>query len=128
MSPSPAAMSATMSLTTITPRVALPHARYMGLSGAALRTAIGLTAGLCFLSFGFGQGDIGGLMLVRSFRDQFPSIDAVSYPTLDVVNLAGITVSSWNLGCFVGAVSAPVQVIKLLNIDLCMSDGDDICW
>ncbi|KAI6824878.1 sugar porter family MFS transporter [Hortaea werneckii] len=104
MSPSPAAMSATMSLTTITPRVALPHARYMGLSGGALRTAIGLTAGLCFLSFGFGQGDIGGLMLVKSFREEFPRIDAVSYPTLDVVNLAGITVSSWNLGCFVGAM------------------------
>lgn len=98
----------------------------MGLSGAALRTAIGLTAGLCFLSFGFGQGDIGGLMLVRSFRDQFPRIDAVSYPTLDVVNLAGITVSSWNLGCFVGAVSAPTQVAKLLEVDLSVSDGDDI--
>lgn len=32
------------------------HAHYMGLSGAALRTAIGLTAGLSFLAFGYGQG------------------------------------------------------------------------
>lgn len=32
------------------------HAHYMGLSGAALRTAIGVVAGLCFLAFGYGQG------------------------------------------------------------------------
>ena len=32
------------------------HAHYMGLSGSALRTAIGLTAGLSFLAFGYGQG------------------------------------------------------------------------
>jgi len=30
----------------------------MGLSGAALRTAIGLTAGLSFLAFGYGQGKL----------------------------------------------------------------------
>jgi hypothetical protein len=28
----------------------------MGLSGSALRTAIGLAAGLAFLAFGYGQG------------------------------------------------------------------------
>lgn len=32
------------------------HAHYMGLSGSALRTAIGLAAGLSFLAFGYGQG------------------------------------------------------------------------
>jgi hypothetical protein len=30
----------------------------MGLSGSALRTAIGLTAGLAFLAFGYGQGTL----------------------------------------------------------------------
>lgn len=34
------------------------HAHYMGLSGSALRTAIGLTAGLAFLAFGYGQGTL----------------------------------------------------------------------
>lgn len=29
----------------------------MGLSGPALRTAIGLTAGMSFLAFGYGQGE-----------------------------------------------------------------------
>jgi hypothetical protein len=33
------------------------HGHYMGLSGSALRTAIGLTAGLSFLAFGYGQGN-----------------------------------------------------------------------
>jgi len=32
------------------------HAHYMGLSGSALRTAIGITAGMSFLAFGYGQG------------------------------------------------------------------------
>jgi hypothetical protein len=32
------------------------HAHYMGLSGSALRTAIGLCAGLSFIAFGYGQG------------------------------------------------------------------------
>jgi hypothetical protein len=34
------------------------HAHYMGLSGSALRTAIGITAGLAFLAFGYGQGKL----------------------------------------------------------------------
>lgn len=89
----------------VTPRLSMPHTHYMALSGSALRTAIGITSGLCFLAFGYGQGDIGGLMTMKAFRDEFPMIDAVSTATLDVVNLAGITVASWNLGCFVGAVS-----------------------
>lgn len=35
----------------------------MGLSGAALQAAIGMAAGLSFLAFGYGQGDIGGIMV-----------------------------------------------------------------
>lgn len=41
------------------------HAHYMGLSGSALRTAIGLAAGLSFLAFGYGQGK---LVVGRMFR------------------------------------------------------------
>jgi hypothetical protein len=37
----------------------------MGLSGAALRTAIGLTAGLSFLAFGYGQGKLAALSKPR---------------------------------------------------------------
>lgn len=44
------------SITTSAAHVPVRHAHYMGLSGAALRTAIGLTAGLSFLAFGYGQG------------------------------------------------------------------------
>jgi len=89
---------------TITPRLPMPHARYMGLSGTILRIAIGLTAGLCFLAFGYAQGDIGGLFVMRSFRDAYPQLDNLTFPTLHVANKAAIVVATWNLGCFAGAV------------------------
>jgi MFS family permease len=76
----------------------------MGLSGPALRTAIGLVAGLCFLSFGYGQGDIGGLMVMPAFRQKFPQIDQEAHLNIHTANLDGITVAMWNLGCFVGAM------------------------
>ncbi|KAK5119575.1 hypothetical protein LTR85_007403 [Meristemomyces frigidus] len=89
---------------TITPRLPMAHTHYMGLSGTALRTAIGLTAGLCFVAFGYGQGDIGGLVIMDGFRKEFPQIDATLHPTLRVSLLTGITVAMWNLGCFFGAM------------------------
>ncbi|KAF2774521.1 general substrate transporter [Teratosphaeria nubilosa] len=76
----------------------------MGLSGSALRTAIGLVAGLCFVAFGYGQGDIGGLMVMPAFEEEFRQINAALSPTLHTANLVGITVAVWNLGCFVGAM------------------------
>lgn len=88
----------------VIPRHLVGHAHYMGLAGSALRTAIGLAAGLCFLSFGYGQGDIGGFMVIMSFRDQFPEMDAATYPTLHVAVTAGAVVATWNLGCFAGAI------------------------
>ena len=68
------------------------HAHYMALSGTALRTAIGLAAGLCFVyampipmlpsnislidsthsAFGYGQGDIGGLFIQETWAETFP--------------------------------------------------------
>lgn len=49
--------SITNHITTSTVVGAVRHAHYMGLSGPALRTAIGLTAGMSFLAFGYGQGE-----------------------------------------------------------------------
>lgn len=45
------------------------HAHYMGLSGSALRTAIGIVSGLCFLAFGYGQGKPLDLPLYRTIAD-----------------------------------------------------------
>lgn len=72
----------------------MAYKHYMGLSGSALRTAIGLVSGLCFVAFGYGQGDIGGLMVMPSFRHEFPQMDVVQFPILHVANTAGIVVAS----------------------------------
>ena len=81
------------------------HAHYMGLAGSALRAAIGLVAGLCFVAFGYGQGDIGGLMVMPTFREKFPTMDARGHPgNIHVATLAGVVVGAWNIGCFVGAI------------------------
>jgi MFS family permease len=80
------------------------HGKFMGLSGSALRAAIGLAAGLCFLAFGYGQGDIGGYMLTTNFRNEFPQMDVWKYPEFHVAETAGAVVAAWNLGCIVGAV------------------------
>jgi len=86
-----------MAPVTVVQSVPVGHAHYMGLSGTALRTAIGLTAGLCFVAFGYGQGacvgeleahpfanrrsltvirfcllgDLGGLMTMQAFQHEF---------------------------------------------------------
>ena len=98
------------------------HTHYMGLSGTALRTAIGLTAGLCFVAFGYGQGkcargydlfygqwtgtdrgirhligDLGGLMTLKAFQHEFHRM----FTSGAVV---GAVIATWNLGCFVGAM------------------------
>lgn len=81
------------------------HAHFMGLSGPGLRFAIGLTAGLCFIAFGYGQGDVGGLLIMGSFRDEFPGMDATGNPGVyRYALMAGTVIGSWNLGCFVGAM------------------------
>lgn len=81
------------------------HTHYMGLSGPGLRFAIGLTAGLCFVAFGYGQGDIGGLLVMESFRERFPSFDATGNAGVySFALMAGVVIASWNIGCFVGAM------------------------
>ena len=80
------------------------HTHYMGLAGPALRTAIGVVAGLCFVAFGYGQGDIGGLLILESFSEYFPKFAVSLHPhSYSVFALSGAIVATWNLGCFVGA-------------------------
>jgi hypothetical protein len=72
---------------------------HMGLRGSGLRTAIALAAGLCFVAFGYGQSDFGGLLTVSSFRERFPQIDTVGRPNSShVAVIQGITNATWNIG------------------------------
>jgi MFS family permease len=43
-------------------------------------------------------------MLVQSWRETFPRIDAMSHPDKHTVTITGTVIGSWNLGCLVGAV------------------------
>ncbi|KAK3703317.1 hypothetical protein LTR37_014529 [Vermiconidia calcicola] len=81
------------------------HAHYMGLSGPALRVAVGAVAGLCFIAFGYGQGDVGGLVIERTFVDHFPVFDYArdSANLLQNSTLAGTVIAVWNIGCILGA-------------------------
>ncbi|KAK5163439.1 uncharacterized protein LTR77_010621 [Saxophila tyrrhenica] len=71
------------------------HSHYMGLAGTALQTAIAVAAGLSFVAFGYGQGDVGGLIVESTFMNYFPSFETPIY--------AGSVIATWNIGCFVGA-------------------------
>ncbi|KAH6717145.1 sugar porter family MFS transporter [Leptodontidium sp. MPI-SDFR-AT-0119] len=62
-----------------------------------------------FLLFGYDQGVTGGLLTLDSFRSQFPSIDPLQDGITDAESsnrstYQGITVASYNVGCFLGAV------------------------
>lgn len=80
---------------------------YFGLRGTRLQVAVGVLAGLDFLLFGYDQGVTGGLLTLESFRSVFPTID-VNVPGLSDSEKStrstyqGITVASYNLGCFLG--------------------------
>ncbi|TAQ90061.1 hypothetical protein B7494_g1618 [Chlorociboria aeruginascens] len=63
--------------------------------------------------FGYDQGVMGGLLTLGSFVRTFPEIDTVRYTTENgysssVVNhvstIQGISVASYNLGCFLGSI------------------------
>ncbi|KMQ42207.1 Sugar transporter, conserved site [Trichophyton rubrum] len=81
--------------------------RYFGLRGTKLNIAIGIIAGLDFL------GVMGGLLTLHSFEKVFPEIatsnSAVAGLTKAEKNhrstIQGISVASYNLGCFVGAIA-----------------------
>ncbi len=80
---------------------------YFGLRGTQLQVAVGVLAGLDFLLFGYDQGVTGGLLTLKSFRQQFPTIDQYDKTISPALKSArstyqGITVASYNLGCFCG--------------------------
>ena len=80
---------------------------YLGFRGTQLQIAVGALAGLDFLLFGYDQGVTGGLLTLQSFQQQFPTINdqasgisAAEASTRSTYQ--GITVASYNLGCFFG--------------------------
>jgi hypothetical protein len=89
--------------------MALKH-NYFGLRGTRLQIAVGVLAGLDFLLFGYDQGVTGGLLTLVSFRSTFPEIDQYD-PTISAATKSarstyeGITVASYNLGCFFGMLA-----------------------
>ncbi|KAI5359619.1 putative major facilitator, sugar transporter, major facilitator superfamily [Septoria linicola] len=79
--------------------------RFYGLRGTRLNVAIGVIAGLDFLLFGYDQGVMGGLLTLESFVRVFPEIDTRGQDgTSSRATTQGISIASYNLGCFVGAV------------------------
>lgn len=58
-----------------------------------------------FLLFGYDQGVMGGLLTLPSFTKVFPEIDTTgSSGTGHKSTIQGISIGSYNLGCFAGAV------------------------
>ncbi|KAM5343043.1 hypothetical protein ACJ41O_014009 [Fusarium nematophilum] len=82
--------------------------KYYGLRGQILNYAISTIAGCDFLLFGYDQGVMGGILTMRTFMDQFPMLDAEAdvpkHVQNDRSNYQGIAVSSYNLGCLIGAI------------------------
>ncbi|PGH15291.1 hypothetical protein AJ79_02456 [Helicocarpus griseus UAMH5409] len=87
--------------------------RYFGLRGTRLNVAIGVIAGLDFLLFGYDQGVMGGLLTLPSFASTFPEIDLTEETKKTLTeaqqshrsNIQGISVASYNVGCFFGAIA-----------------------
>ncbi len=82
------------------------HSHYMGLAGSALQTVVAITAGLCFVAFGYGQADVGGFIIEKSFQQYFPALNPAAKPanSLRYATNLGSIVGTWNIGCFVGAL------------------------
>ncbi|CZR52958.1 probable sugar transporter [Phialocephala subalpina] len=79
--------------------------RYFSLRGQRLTLAINIIAGLDFFLFGYDQGVMGGLLTLGSWVKQFPEIDTVNNGgNTHISTIQGISVASYNVGCFVGAI------------------------
>ncbi|KAL1974960.1 hypothetical protein VTN31DRAFT_5164 [Thermomyces dupontii] len=86
--------------------------KFFGFRGTRLNVAVGTIAGLDFLLFGYDQGVMGGLLTLNSFVKTFPEMDtsseafqALSKPERDHQStIQGISVASYNVGCFIGAI------------------------
>ncbi|KAF1354744.1 sugar transporter STL1 [Delphinella strobiligena] len=83
--------------------------KYYGLTGFSLNLAIGVLAGLDFLLFGYDQGVMGGLLTLDTFLETFPQINTDNPPPGKTQSytstIQGISIASYNLGCFVGAIA-----------------------
>ncbi|CAK7203010.1 hypothetical protein SEUCBS139899_005737 [Sporothrix eucalyptigena] len=85
---------------------------FLGLRGRKLNIAIAAVAGVDMLLFGFDQGVVGGVLTLDSFTSTFPEICTTTVCTAGMSDAAanrqsvlqGVSVSSYNLGCFVGAL------------------------
>ncbi|KAL1840049.1 hypothetical protein VTK73DRAFT_3859 [Phialemonium thermophilum] len=85
---------------------------YFGLRGRNLNVAIAVVAGFDMLLFGFDQGVVGGLLTLESFTRTFPEICTTGACTAHMTPaqanhqsvVQGVSVSSYNLGCFLGAL------------------------
>lgn len=80
---------------------------FFGLRGTKLQIAVGAIAGIDFLLFGYDQGVTGSLLTLTSFRQIFPGIDLqapglTSAQASERSTIQGVTVASYNLGCFCG--------------------------
>ncbi|EXJ95770.1 hypothetical protein A1O1_00894 [Capronia coronata CBS 617.96] len=88
------------------------NSRYLGFRGTKLNIMISIIAGMDFLLFGYDQGVMGGLLTLPAFTSVFPEIDTsangVAGLTPSQANhkstIQGISVASYNVGCFVGAI------------------------
>ncbi|KAL1989982.1 hypothetical protein VTN49DRAFT_7179 [Thermomyces lanuginosus] len=86
--------------------------KFFGFRGTKLNIAVGTIAGLDFLLFGYDQGVMGGLLTLNSFIQTFPEMDtsseafkALSKSERDHQStIQGISVASYNVGCFIGAI------------------------
>ncbi|KAK7210904.1 hypothetical protein V2G26_018082 [Clonostachys chloroleuca] len=87
---------------------------FLGLRGERLNWLVIFVAGFEFLLFGYDQGVMGGLLTLPSFTKVFPEIcttkacfeglSASARSTMSTTQ--GIAISSYNLGCFCGALLA----------------------
>ncbi|GAW16690.1 hypothetical protein ANO14919_061270 [Xylariales sp. No.14919] len=86
--------------------------KFLGLRGTPLNIAIAVVTGTDLLLFGYDQGVIGGLLTLPSFTKTFPELCTTAecqegltdYEKVHQSIVQGVAVSSYNLGCFAGAL------------------------
>lgn len=72
--------------------------KFYGLRGVWLHRSIGFIAGMGFLLFGYDQGVMGGLLTLENFKSYFPEMDDST--------ISGTVVAIYEIGCFLGALTA----------------------
>jgi len=75
---------------------------FMGANGSKLSFLVSGCAGVGFLLFGFDQGLMGSLLLLRTFRETFPEIDTVADGSRSTYQ--GFVVAVYEIGCLAGAL------------------------